>query len=493
MILTKLLDLLNSYVFSPLLPILIFGAGILFSVKLRFFYILHPIRIFRVFFPKREKRKSISSGTKKGGVSSFKALTLALAGTLGVGNIIGVSAAIMAGGCGSIFWMWCSAVAAMVVKYAEIVLAVKTRKNICSDDGTVKHHGGAMYYIKNHRLSVFFAGLCMIGSFTLGNVIQIRAASDALKSTFGIHPIFVGAIAAIVCALVIGGGVAGISDFTGKLIPFLTILYIIASVYIIAVNAEQIPSVIGRIINEAFAPSAAAGGIGGFLLSRGMRYGITRGLFSNEAGCGTAPIAHAEAETDSPAAQGCFGIFEVFVDTILLCTMTAFVVILAFDTVGLSCATDSSGMLLVIRSYSLWLGKAAEIFISLSTAFFALATLICWAHYGLEGLHYITEKHNSASIREKRYKPKKIYIMLYCLAALFGCFLSGGFIWSLADLTVGIMTLLNVCVIFMRREEIAEETRRFFKKSDAQCKSNISFHSCPKKKSPLSSGSISPR
>ena len=453
------LEWINKYIFSPLLPILIFGAGIYFAFSLRFFCITHPVKFLRVFFPKKEKELK----RDKDSISPFKAVTLALAGTLGVGNIIGVSAAIMTGGFGSIFWMWCSAIAAMMVKYAEIVLAVKSRIKLPDDKGVEKFHGGAMYYIKNGIFAAIFASLCIASSFFLGNIIQVKAAADAINSTFGVPPLIVGCVIALLCAIIIGGGVHNISDFTVKIIPVLSALYIAASLYIIIINGSRIPEAIHRIFADAFTPEASIGGIGGFLLCRSMRYGITRGLFSNEAGCGTAPIAHAEADTKHPAAQGCWGIFEVFTDTILLCSMTAFVVIFAFDSVGQSCITDTSGMLLAVKAYSLYLGDSAGMFISLSTAIFALATLVCWSHYGLEGVWYI-----SRIIKKKRNTPinfgmlRNMYIILYCVAAAIGGILSGDIIWAFSDFAVGIMTCMNIAAVMKNRKEITLETKSYF-------------------------------
>ena len=453
------LEWTNKYIFSPLLPILIFGAGIYFAFALRFFCLTHPAKFLRVFFPKKEKKNKAD----KDSISPFKAVTLALAGTLCVGNIIGVSAAIMAGGFGAIFWMWCSALAAMMLKYAEIVLAVKRRVKLPDDKGEEKFHGGAMYYIKNSVLSAVFAVLCIASSFFLGNIIQIKAASDAINGTFGVPPFIVGCVLALLCAIIIGGGVHNISDFTVKIIPVLSALYIAASLYIIIINSSRIPEAMHRILADAFTPEASVGGIGGFILCRSMRYGITRGLFSNEAGCGTAPIAHAEADTKHPAAQGCWGIFEVFTDTILLCSMTAFVVIFAFDSVGQSCIGDTSGMLLAVKAYSLYLGDSAGMFISLSTAIFALATLVCWSHYGLEGVWYI-----SRIIKKKKSTPigfgmlRNIYIILYCIAASFGGILSGDIIWAFSDFAVGILTCLNIAAVMKNRKEIVLETNSYF-------------------------------
>lgn len=461
--LLQAVEWINGNVFSLILPILVFGAGIYFAVKLRFFNILHPLQILRVFFP---KKSGVDKGREDKRISPFKALMLALAGTLGVGNITGVAAAIMTGGSGAVFWMWCSAVAAMLVKYAEIVLAVRSRVKLCDGTGKPpKYHGGAMYYIKNKRIALLFAFLCVFGSFALGNIIQVKAAADSLSGAFGIPVAAVGAVAAIACAVIIGGGVDGIADFTAKLIPLLSLLYIIASGYIIAINGARIPQIVVSIVSDAFTPRAAAGGALGFVLNRAMRFGIARGLFSNEAGCGTAPIAHAESDTKSPAAQGCFGLFEVFVDTVVLCSMTAFVVLLAFDTVGESCMSDASGMLLVIKSYSLYLGKPAEIFLALSIAFFALATVVCWAHYGLEGIFYIvSRKRNGAP--QLCGAANKAYIAAYSICAAAGVFVSGDTIWALTDLAVGIMTTVNTLSVCAQSDAVALETRLYFSRRE---------------------------
>lgn len=455
-----ILEFINKNILSPILPALIFLSGILFAFKLRFFNIVHPIRFIKALTSnensaERNCKEAEQENSEK--ISPFKALTLALAGTLGVGNIAGVSTAILLGGPGAVFWMWISAFAAMLVKYAEIVLAMVYRRKEEGHNKENIYHGGAMYYIKNGKASLFFALLCLIGSFSLGNIVQIKAATDALTASFKINPPVIGIIAAIITFVIIGGGVKSISDFTFKLIPLLSCMFIAISLVIIFKNAAMIPEIFSKIIHDALNPISAASGISGYILSPAMRYGVTRGLFSNEAGCGTAPIAHAEADTNIPAKQGCFGIFEVFADTILLCTMTALVILISYNRPENFILSDTGGMTLALKAYEYELGKAAGYFISISSAFFAIATIVCWSHYGIEALRYIIKR---CGMSEKLYT--KLYITVYSIVVAIGAVTSSGFIWQTADLTVGCMTIINVTAIILQCDKVAEETKKYF-------------------------------
>lgn len=389
MSLIECVSFVNRYVFGPVLPTLLFSAGIYLFYKLRGFIFIHPIKILAVF-----SRRN----TTPGSISPFKAVSLALAGTLGVGNIIGVSSAIAIGGPGAVFWMWISAIAAMFIKYAEIVLAMITRKT----DG-MRFHGGAMYYIKNKTAASVFAVIMVSASLPLGNLIQVKAASDACQYAYNISPIITGIVFSFFTLIVIAGGVRSISNLTVRLIPFLSAVFIIISLYIILNNIRELPSVIYLIFKDAFAGDSVAGGTGGFLITTAMRCGVTRGILSNEAGCGTAPTAHSEANTDSPAEQGCWGIFEVFTDTIVLCSLTAFVILLSYDQLT---EYAVNGMLYTFKAYEYYLGLPAVYIIGGSICLFAYATIICWAHYGLEGLYFLSPK----TIYQKT------YIFIYGLA-----------------------------------------------------------------------------
>ena len=421
------------------LPVVLIACGVYFFFAVRGFFVCHPA----VFF------KTLADSSGGNGVSPVKALSVALAGTLGVGNIAGVATAIISGGPGSVFWMWVSAVAAMSVKYAEVALAVHYRR---LDGG--RYRGGAMYYIRDGsphgRLSRFspfvaagFALLCLSNALLTGNMVQVNAAADAASP---IPPVVIGIAFAVLASVIAFGGARRISSFTVALIPFLSAIYVILSLEIIVSNIGCVPRVLTTIITDAFDFSSAVGGVSGFLVNRAIRFGVTRGIFSNEAGCGTAPTAHASADVRSPHHQGCFGIFEVFVDTILLCTMTAIVILIAVETgsVGgdLSSPSWDGGIGLSVAAYSSLAGRWAGIVISVSVVLFAFATVLSQCYYGTEALAFFTP---SRTLRNA-------YVVLSAAFIVLGSLLSAPFIWQLADLFVGVMTVVNcVCLIRRRR------------------------------------------
>ena len=408
------------------MPVLLLGCGLLFSSYLHFFWIVHPVKFFR----------SLKKGLTGGGQTPFKAMTVALAGTLGVGNIAGVASAIVAGGAGAVFWMWVSALLAMGVKYAEVALAVAHRRK--NADG---FFGGAMYYMSDMlspRLGGFFALLCLANSLVTGNIVQSNAAAAVYSER--IPPIAVGAVMCVLSLAVTLGSLRRISDVTVKLIPFLSGVYILLSLYIIFANTERLPGIFADIFGSAFSLKAAAGGAGGFALSRAVRFGVTRGILSNEAGCGTAPTAHASANTNSPHDQGNFGIFEVFADTVVICTLTAIVILLLGDGRG------EDGVRLSVLAYRTFAGRAAGHVISVSVILFAYATVICQSYYGVVALRYLTHSRLALGI----------YFVLFGISCIAGSVIGSALMWNIADLCVSAMTATNVVVLlyafFNKRE-----------------------------------------
>ena len=410
--------------------------------KFRFFIIRHPLKIIKILTKKSDDPTALSP---------FKAVTMALAGTLGVGNIVGVATAITAGGPGAVFWMLLSAAASILIKYSEIVLAVKYRQIHKRDKN--KFFGGAMYYIRDglgkNNTAAVFAVICLISSFTLGNIIQVNAAANAFDMVFNIPPTNVGIFFALSSFIVIWGGIKSISEFTVKLIPFLSLTFIVFSMYIIIINHEMIPDISADILHKAFTPSAAIGGIGGFVIMKSLRFGAARGIMSNEAGCGTAPIAHAGAYTNSPAEQGCWGIFEVFVDTIILCSMTAFVILIYKSNTD---STGYDGIILALKAYESCLGNLADYVISISVLCFAFGTVICWSYYGIECIRFITPK---------TIWPK-LYIIIYCLITIYGAGASNNIIWELSDFFTGIMTVVNTICVCCLTPEVKQITDAYF-------------------------------
>lgn len=435
-----MLGFIDQKIIGVAAPALLLLTGIYFMLKLRGFFLIHPIKTV----------KSMRYKKKSNGTSPFRAMCLALAGTLGVGNIVGVASAISFGGAGAVFWMWISAPLAMTLKYCEILLAVRYRKN----DGK-RTFGGAVYYIKEAFLklhlktfgcviSSVFGLLCIVNSLTMGCVMQVNAISDAVSGVFPISPLLVG----ILVAVLIFAAVCGDGERVGKIseiaVPIASMLYILAAILAMIRGYDRLPYVIYRIFHDAFSIRSIGGGIIGVLTSKSLRYGIMRGLISNEAGCGTAPTAHASSDTDSPHRQGLYGLIEVFLDTVVLCSLTAFVILISGADAELA-----DPMRMCIDAFCGLLGGWAEYFICAEIFVFAFATLICWAHYGKESLRYFTQKkcvHNA-------------YILLFCTLAVVGAVSSSQAVWETADICIGLMTLINLSVLMMLSREICSENK----------------------------------
>lgn len=442
-------------------PFAVLAAGVFFAVFLRGLPFSRP----------RTGLKAIVR-CPTDGASPLRSLALALAGTLGVGNIVGVSSAIALGGFGAIFWMWVSALAAMFLKYAEVVLALRHRETLT--DGT--HRGGAPYYIRaclSARLAprhgtvaaVFFAALCLANALMMGCVIQSNAIASASESAFGVSPLLCGAFLAVLCFALLIRGNRAVTAVTSVLVPVMSAAFLILSLAILYLRRDAIPAAFGAIFKDAFHPQSAAGGVTGFLLSRGLRFGTIRGIISNEAGCGTSPTAHAASNAKSPVEQGLFGIVEVFVDTLLLCTVTALVVIIHFDTVS-HLAADPMTMTLAAYAAPFSASGAAVIrgLLSLAILCFGFATMLCWAHYGNESLGFIlrTLSTKKEDDRPQRRTATLLFSLCFCVAALWGATAAPALIWSLTDLVTGIMTLLNTSVLCLARRQIRDATFGYF-------------------------------
>ena len=442
-----MIEFINKYLFGVAVPIILIAAGIFYAMLLRLFHVRHPRTII----------KALTKKNTESGISPFKAVTLALAGTLGVGNIVGVSAAIALGGFGSIFWMWISALCAMLLKYAEIVLAMRHRRY--DSDGTP--HGAAMYYIKDKFTSLslprlgkavaaIFAVLCILNALTMGSMIQANAVSEAFHGVLKLNPIVCGFIVAVVCTLIISKGTQAMARFTEILVPLMTLGYIVISLAVLIIRRDMLGYAFRSIISDALSPTSATGGVMGFFLSRSLRFGTMRGLISNEAGCGTAPAAHASSNSKSPVEQGFWGIFEVFTDTIVLCTMTALVVIVNFENINFT----NNWIMLTIDAYASVLGGAAAVFLSIAVLCFGVATIICWAHYGIESVGYLS----------KSKRTRRFFMIVYCISTFVGSFAASEAIWTVADLAIGAMTLINVSVICLMYKEVKQETELYFPK-----------------------------
>lgn len=422
-------------------PICLLGCGIYFLFFLRF----------RPFCRPHAMLSSLSGGGGKGGISPFRGVTLALAGTLGVGNIVGVANAVFVGGAGAVFWMWGSALAAMILKYAEILLAVAHRRQ-----NQAGFFGGAYYYIKDHfeargkprlsfAVSSAFAVLMIAVAFSMGGVIQANAVGSAFKGVLHIPTWVVGVALALMTLPIIRKGGNGISALTELLVPIMTLGFLVLSAAVLILRREVLGEALASIFREAFSPQSIGGGLFGFLTSRAVRTGTMRGLLSNEAGCGTAPTAHATSDAKSPAAQGVWGIFEVFVDTVLLCTVTALVILVSFSEVEL---LGHDPVMMSIRAYSLVLGGWSEWFFCAALFCFGYATLLCWANYGLESLRFLG----------KGRVWRALYLCGFGVCIAVGATAAPDGVWAIADLCLAVLTTVNLIILLLMRREIKRYT-----------------------------------
>ena len=434
-----IINFLNERFFGVLIPFLLIGTGIYLCVRLRFFHFLHPIRTARAMLKKENGA---------GGDSPLRALCMALAGTLGVGNITGVALAISAGGAGAVFWMWVSALAAMILRYSEIVLALDTRK--CKNGA---HEGSAMNYIKKGiggragaAVAATFASLCLVCSFFLGGMVQSNVIGECFSQVMNVPLWVVGCVVSLLAFAVIMGGAKSISSICARIVPAMTLLFVVISLFAIIVRIEELPSVISEIFHDAFSADSALSGVGGFLFSRAVRVGVARGLISNEAGCGTAPIAHATSSAYHPSKQGLLGIFEVFVDTVLLCSLTAFVILLHCEDAIL---LGGDGMMIVIDAFSSVFGRLSGVIISVSVFFFAFATIICWAYYGQSCANYFHPRFRT------------LYSVVFCVALFFGAILIPDLVWGVTDILLSAMTLINVLVLIIMADRVVTLSAEF--------------------------------
>ncbi len=440
------MEIINKYLSGMLVPIALFVYSIFFFIKLRGRPIINPVIILKSVFKKKNGN----------GVSPIKAVIFALAGTLGVGNIVGVASAIALGGAGAVFWMWVSAFLAMILKYSEVVLAILHRR---ARNG--ENYGGAMYYMtdffngrKRNFIGIIytfiFTALCLVNGFTMGSVIQANAIAKSFETLSSINPIWIGIILVILSIIVFLFNGKKVFSLCERLVPFVSILYLLMSFAVILKAYEKVPEILGEILNDAFSFSAISGGGIGFLVSNALRYGTIRGLFSNEAGCGTSPIAHATSNTDSACEQGFLGIIEVFIDTVLVCTVTALVILLNKDV---AFQFTYEPMIMVFSAFSISLGDFSGVLLCVSVFLFAFATIICWGYYGKECLYFINKNAS-----------EKTYYCFYVITVFAGTFIKLDFIWQLADFAVGAMTLMNLFVLGKMNGEIKEETFTYFKK-----------------------------
>lgn len=415
------------------MPYALLLCGLYFGLRLRFFPFLHPGRVLRGLF-----------GRRAGGASAGRATCMALAGTVGVGNIAGVAIAITAGGAGAVLWMWICALAAMLLKYAEITLAMAERV----PDGQGGYTGGTPYSMRRAgfaRLGTLFALLCLPYTLLVGGAVQANAVAECFSDCLSLSPTLCGAGLVLLTLPVILGGGRRISALTAKLVPLMCAAYIAATLAVIVYHRAALPGALMRILSEAFSPTAAAGGGLGFLSSRALRVGAARGLMSNEGGCGTSPMAHVTSEEPCPARQGLFGLLEVFADTSVICTLSALALLVSFPTLP----EGLGGLSLVRLSFATVFGQAAGGLLAVLLFFFAYATILCQAFYGQVCLGSLTRAPWA------RY----VFFAAFCASLFLGAVGAPALVWAACDVLLAVMTLCNLALLLHRREKIVTLTR----------------------------------
>lgn len=442
---------LNGYVWGWPMIVLLLGTGIVLTV------LTGGVQFRYLGFALREVLgKLTQKSTDAGEVSPFQAVATALASTVGVGNIAGVATAMAIGGPGSLFWLWVSGVLGMCTKFSEIVIALHYREA----DSAGAMRGGAMYTLKKGLgmpwLGAIFAGLVAVAAFGIGNMVQANSVSASLNASFGVDPMITGIVMAAITAVVILGGIKRIGEVTEYLVPFMAIFYLAAGIFILARFADQIPGALTLVFESAWSGTAATGGFAGAGVMLALRYGVARGLFSNEAGLGSAPMVHAAARTDHPVRQGLYGIFEVFVDTILVCTTTGLVILVTGVWTGGSTGAEMMG-----EAFALGLpGEWGHIIVTTSLVLFAFSTVIGWSYYGETGIVYLLGTRAAMPYR-----------MLWLVFIYLGSVGSLHLIWDIADTLNGLMAIPNLVAVLGSLALLRKLTKEFFASKAAKGRS----------------------
>lgn len=448
--LTNFIGTVNGIVWGWPMLILILGVGFFMSIGLKLMPILKLGTGFKLLAGgvKAEKGEE-----KEGEVPPYQALMTAMAATVGTGNIAGVATAVFLGGPGALFWMWMTALVGMATKYAEAVLAVKYREV----DENGNHVGGPMYYIKNGMgknwawLGTAFAIFGAIAGFGIGNGVQSNSIAQVIETNFSVPPLMTGLICMVLVGAVLMGGIKRIGSVAGALVPFMAVAYIIAGLIVLAVNADQIAPAIALIFESAFTGHAAEGGFAGAAVWAAIRFGVARGVFSNEAGLGSAPIAHAAAQTKDPVRQGLVAMLGTFLDTLLICTVTGLVIV----TSGLW-TSGTSGAALTSAAFAQALPGVGNYLVAISLAIFAFTTIIGWSFYGERCVEFL--------LGVKAIKP---YRILWVLAIPVGATLSLDFVWLLADTLNAMMAIPNLIAIMVLSPVVFKLTREYFERNPA--------------------------
>ena len=457
---TDINSAINGVVWGLPMMVLILGVGVYLSVRTGFIQFRHFGHIMKntagKAFEKSEK--------KEGAVSPFKAMCTALAASIGTGNIAGVSGAIAIGGPGAVFWMWMSALLGMCTKYAEVTLSLKYRQRNEAGDWV----GGPMYYISNGLgkswkwLASVFAVFGALAAFGIGNMTQINTIAGTINTAIaGFVPTteaqqttiawVVSIICAIICAIVLLGGIQRLADVCGLLVPVMAVIYIVAALGVIIMNIGAVPEAFAAIFQGAFAPSSVAGGLAGVGIKTAITKGVGRGIFSNEAGLGSAPIAHAAADVDHPVKQGIYGVFEVFMDTIVVCTMTALVVLLGVGVQNIEYGNDIGANLTIRGFESVYGGGIPGVAVAICLTLFALSTVLTWALYGTRCVEFLIG-----------YKASRVYQIIFCLFACIAGTVELSLAWAIADTLNGLMAIPNLIAVALLSPVVFKLSKEYF-------------------------------
>ena len=446
----------NNFIWGVPAMVCIFGVGLYLSIRTNFLQIRKFPYAIKTTLGRIFRKRDASDGA----ITPFQAVCTALAATVGTGNIAGVAGASAIGGPGAIFWMWVSALFGMCTKYAEVTLAVHYRE--INANGELV--GGPMYYIKNglskkwHWLAYLFAAFGVLTVFGTGNATQVNTITTAINSALlnynvisesavSTSNLIIGIIIAILIAMILLGGIKRIGHVTEKLVPFMALLYILLGLGVILLNIQNVPAVFASIFRGAFQPRAVTGGI---VLSMftSLKKGVSRGIFSNEAGLGTGSIAHACADTKKPVKQGMFGIFEVFTDTIVICTLTALVILCSGVAVDYG---KAAGAELTILGFTSTYGSWVSIFTAVAMCCFAFSTAVGWGLYGARCIEFL--------FSEKVIKP---FMVIYSLVAILGATANLGLMWSIAETFNGLMAIPNLIALFLLSGTVVKLTKEYF-------------------------------
>ncbi|MFP5384016.1 MAG: alanine/glycine:cation symporter family protein [Gammaproteobacteria bacterium] len=440
-----MLNAIDGFVWGPALLVLIAGTGIFLMIGLRF----EPLR--RIGYGFRLLwlgRRSMGEGE----VSSWRALMTSLSATVGIGNIAGVATAIHLGGPGALFWMWMIALVGMATKYSESLLAIRFRER----DENGRWVGGPMYYIRNGLgarwawLGVTFAVFGMIAGFGIGNTVQAHEAGKALNSVFGIDPLHAGLGMALITGISIIGGIRSIGRVAGLLVPFMILGYVGCALLVLSLNAGAIPGALALVFTSAFTGHEAVGGFTGAVVWAAIRYGVARGIFSNEAGMGSAPIAHGSAQNDNPVHQGCIGMLGTFIDTLVVCTMTGMVII-----VSGTWTSGASATLLTASAFESALPGFGSLMVSLGVMLFAFTTILGWSVY--------SERCTQFLFGTDAILPFRI---LWTGAVIIGPVIALETVWTIADILNALMAIPNLIALLLLSPVIFKLTREYFMQAD---------------------------